>query len=437
MGKFALIFVSTLIFGMITYSHSLQNSLLSSQMQTTEAYNLTQAQNIAQSTAMVVVNRIRENDPLYTPPLDQEYRFPSDENFSGWAELQGEYRVQIQNQGDSLLVVKSTGRLDQTDYLVTVTMDHSKPIWEPNIPHAVFAGTSIEMNGSSTILGDVATNAVTAGSVYFKGNPQIKGDLTVGPGGDPYNVLEAPGWKGTKGWVEGELTSTNQPFEFALPPFPDFPPHSNPSGSISLSGFSPTTLDGSQLEQVYIPEISIKGDNTLTINTQGKDLKMHIGNLNIQQGHLEFTGGGNVTLLVEENMTLNGSSTINATGDPENLLTYYKGSEEIDFSGRTSFNSDLFAESADIVLAGSGGVQGDVITGGDQVTVRGAADAVSRVIYAPQSDVALTGSGSVRGSIVANSFSAEGASNVVFEGESGELPDIKLEDGETRILSWH
>lgn len=292
MGKYALIIVSTLIFAMVVYSHGLKNVLLSSHMQVAEGYKLTQAQNIAQSTAMVAVNNIREDNNSYVPGTDQILYFPDDENYESWGDLNGEYRVEIENSGDSLLIVRSHGRLDQTEYLVTVRLDNSNPMWQPNLTHAVFAGASIDMSGSSRILGDVGTNAVTAGAVHFSGNPKITGSLQIGPGGDPDQVLDAPDWKGTDSWVEGGVSSASQPFDFDLPPFPEFPPKNNTSEPIRLSGLASTTMSASELNNKYIPEINITGDNTLTIDTEGNDVKLHIGNLNIQQGHLEFTGGG-------------------------------------------------------------------------------------------------------------------------------------------------
>lgn len=437
MGKYAVIIVSTLIFAMITYSHGLKNVLLSSHTQVAQSYKMAQAQNIAQSTAMVAVNNIREDNTSYIPGADQVLYFPDSDNYESWGDLNGEYRVEIENSGDSLLTVRSEGRLDQTEYLVTVRLNQSDPLWQPNVTHAVFAGSRLDMTGSSSIIGDVGTNAVTAGAVHFNGNPQITGGLTVGPDGDPDEVLEAPDWKGNNDWIQGGLSSASEPFEFELPPFPEFPPQTNPANPINLSGLSSTTLPGSDLVNKYIPEIKITGDNTLTIDTQGNDMELHIGDLNIQQGHLEFIGGGEVTLKIEDNLTVNGSSTLNGPGDTDNLLTYYKGTNEVNLGGATDFNSDLFAETADIKLAGSGGLQGDVITGGDNVTITGAADAISRVIYGPNADVELTGSGSVRGSIVSDTFSARGNSSVTFEGDDSELPDIKLEEGETEILSWH
>lgn len=437
MGKYAIIIVSILIFAMITYSHGLKNILLSSHLQAVQGYKLTQAQNIAQSTAMVAVNNIRKDDSNYIPSTDQVLHFPDNDNYESWGDLNGEYRVEVENSGDSLITVRSEGRLDQTHYLVTVRLNNSNPMWQPNLTHAVFAGSNIDMSGSSEIVGDVGTNAITANSVHFSGSTNITGSLTVGPGGDPDEVLDIPSWRRKNDCVDGGVSSANQLFEFELPPFPEFPPQTNPTNPISLSGLASTTMSASELKNEYIPEIKITGNNTLTIDTEGNDLELHVGDLNIQQGHLEFTGGGEVTLKIEDNLTVNGSSTLNAPGETEDLLTYYQGSNEINLGGSTTFNADLFAETANITLAGSGGLQGDVITGGDNVTISGAADAVSRVIYAPNANVELTGSGKVRGSVVANTFSAIGNSSVIFEGGNSELPDIQLEEGETSILSWH
>ncbi|MEX0648812.1 MAG: hypothetical protein WEA56_12460 [Balneolaceae bacterium] len=439
MGKYAIIFVFTLIFALITYSHGLRNVLFTSQAQAVYGYSLTQAQNIAQSTAMIVVNRIREDDNSVIPPPDQVFHIPAGGNiYQSWEGMGGEFKIRVQNQGDSLLTIQSEGRFEERDYLVTVMLDKSDPLWDANLTHAVFAGSSVIMSGSSQIIGDVGTNAVTANAVTFSGNPHIDGSLLVGPGGDPDEVLDAPDWKGTNSWVSGGVTNLPQPLEFEIPPFPDFPPQTNPISDIVLTGGNSTTIPASEITGSYIPEIRIQSDNTLTIDTQGQDIELHIGNLNIQQGHLNFTGGGNVTMNVEDNITVSGSSTANSNGNTADMFINYKGTNSIDFAGATNVNSHFFAETADVSLAGSGGLQGHVITGGNNVTISGAAEAISRTIYAPNADVELTGSGSVRGSIVAETFRAVGNSQVYFEADlDSELPEIKLSDGEVAILSWH
>lgn len=137
MGKYAVIIVSTLIFAMVVYSHGLKNVLLSSHAQAAQGYNMTQAQNIAQSTAMVAVNNIREDNTNYIPASDQIIYFPDDNDYESWEDLNGEYRVQIENSGDSVITVESEGRLNQTEYLVTVRLDQSDPLWQPNVTHAV------------------------------------------------------------------------------------------------------------------------------------------------------------------------------------------------------------------------------------------------------------------------------------------------------------
>ncbi|HBQ60198.1 MAG TPA: hypothetical protein DD671_11410 [Balneolaceae bacterium] len=423
MGRFALFVVFGLTFALITYNHTLKSVMLSSQLEVTNGYTLTQAQNIAQSAAMIKVRQVGQGD---------------ESPISGtWEEMGGSYDVEIVQVADTMYV-RSTGLFEGNEYLVEVKLAVSDPIWTPDITHAVFAGSSMNMSGSASIIGDVGTNAITANAITFTGNPQITGGLVVGPGGDPEEVLNAPSWKGTDSWVSGGVSSASQPFQFELPPFVDFPPQTNPGGSISLSGGTSSIIKASSIGSSYIPAINISGDNTLTIDTEGNDVTLHVGDLNVQQGHIKFLGDGEVTLLVEDNITLNGSSTINDNSFSEKVMTYYRGDNEVDFAGATTFKSNFYAETANIKLAGSGGLQGHVITGGNNVEITGAAEAISRVIYAPNASVELTGSGSVRGSIVSNTFSATGASTVTFEEDNTtEMPEIKTESGSPNILYWN
>lgn len=430
MGRYALILVFAGTFALLVYSQGLKNAYLTSQHRVVNKINTIQAHNIAQSAAIIKVKQIIEGSD-YTS-IEGEW---SEEIFGQYP---GEYEVQITQAGD-ILTVLSSGKYGNVPSTVEVKMqiNATEQVWQPNLSHAVFAGSSIKMSGSSRIEGDVGTNSTNAGAVEMAWSTVITGSLSVGPGGNPDEVLKAANHN-VNASVHGGVTAASQEQVFELPPFYEYPSQANPLEPISVNWEGPFKLKASELNS-YIPSISISGSYTLEIDTEGEDIVLHVGDFNISQGHLKFKGGGKVTLLVEDKFTFGGSSTLNNDGDISDFMTYYKGNDDINIAGATNFNSHFYAETADVTLSGSGGLQGSIITGGDKVTISGAADAISRVVYAPNADIKITGSGSVKGSVVAKTFDASGAAEVIFESDSEyEIPDISLQDQITKpvIVYW-
>src|SRR6056297_2595420 len=104
MGKYALLLVSALIFSLLTYSYALKNALFQSNVRTVQSFSQNQAHNIAHSAAMVAFNEILNNsDTDFVPDLDDSYSYPNDGSFANWNELHGKYRLDMVNQGDSML----------------------------------------------------------------------------------------------------------------------------------------------------------------------------------------------------------------------------------------------------------------------------------------------------------------------------------------------
>lgn len=425
MGRYALLIVFAMTFALIIYSQGMKNVYLSSQYLVVEKIHSIQAQNIAQSAALMKVKAIDDSNDKSNVA-----------NYTSWPEMGGDYKINVSEVGDTI-TINTFGKYRTTEYPVTVKMAISEQTWAPNLSHAVFAGSSIKMSGSSRIEGDVGTNATGSNLVELTGNPRITGALTVGPGGDPSDVVKAPTYTDITTFVHGGVSASSQEQVFDLPPFYEFPDHTNTLPPITLQYNSKKDYTASELGS-YIPSINISGGWTLNIDTEGQDIVLHVGDFNISQGFINFTGGGKVTLLIENNFTFSGSSRLNDGGDVSDVMTYYKGTNELNIPGATKFNSNLYAESAEITLSGSGGLQGSIVTGGDKVTVSGAADALSRVVYAPNADVLITGSGSVKGSVVAKTFDASGAAEVIFESDSEyEIPDISLQNTKPVIVYWN
>ena len=128
---------------------------------------------------------------------------------------------------------------------------------------------------------------------------------------------------------------------------------------------------------------------------------------------------------------------------PLNLLIAYGGSTEFNVGGNQPINGNIFIKDADLQIIGSGNIDGNIITGGDRVDIRGDGGNNSRVIYAPKAHVTMTGSGKVNGSVVAKSFEGQGNFRVTYTTEFEDtLPDLDGGSGgggstEYNIAFWH
>jgi hypothetical protein len=433
--------VLALSFSLMLYSAGLRTTFFSAESESIRNFGQNQARNIAQSAAAIAVEKILdEDDEDLNPESDETLQFPlSLSAFEPWVQMQGSYRYTIQNQADTLIIVRSTGRYENTSYTVEVTLEMGSDEWEFQPRRAVFAGTRINLEGSARIRGHVATNATGVGMVNMGWSTQIDSSLAIGPGGVPVLTVINPR-PGNTNIGEGITTLTREE-TYPMPEFPDFPSAASVAASITVSGGGGVvTYSHTDFEGYYIPEIRIQGNRTIRMNVGNEDRVLYVGHLNIDQGHLEITGSGSLTIFVANNITLNGSSTLNRHGTPEQVFTFYKGASELSFAGSTTFKGGVFAETANIRIGGSGGIQGNIITGGSSVEIFGNAEANSRVIYAPNAHVQLTGAGRARGAIVSDRFSAIGAATVTFTSNlDAEIPPLKGGGGggrKARVRNW-
>lgn len=436
MGKYTFIIVLIMTFGLIVYNQLLQRNLLISEEELVERYTGGQAQSIAQSAGMVAWRKISDGE------LD-------DLDFSGtytaWPNIETGYYAYELIDEDSLLTLNAKGRFGEEDYTVSIELiagANEDEFWNPNLPWAVFSKSDITLTGSARVVGNTGTNATHNGAVDLAWSTSIDSSLQVGPGGNINDVVDQANFH--SGNVAGEILNLEREQEYELPQFIEYPPKTTHMPPINMTWENTgSTLSPAEYDGKYIPSLNISGGWTLNIDTGGEDRVLHVGDLNIQQGHVNVVGDGKLTIIAENELEFNGSSTFNSGGDQNKVFTYYGGEDELNFAGATNFNGSVYARDANIRIGGSGGIQGHIITGGDEVTINGAAEAISRALFAPNAHVELTGSASVTGSIISNSFSAVGNARVYFSSDFDEsLEELKLEnsgDGPPQytILSWY
>ena len=297
----------------------------------------------------------------------------------------------------------------------------------PSVPETdiVFARENISLKGSSKITGDVGTNAVEAGSVDFAWSAGIDGDLLIGPEGDWTKVVNSAR-PDPKENVRGEIAPLPSVREYPLPKFPEFPDLED-KGDLTAGWKSdvPCVIEKSGSYG------NIDVTNKLTVNVGEEDIKIVADNLSVTGSGrilINRTGGGRLILYVADRLELANSGKINPEGSPEDVFLYYAGDEALNFGGSTSVNGSLFAEKADVVLTGSGGITGHIVTGGNTVNLSGNAQADAGVIYAPQATLTVSGSGGIRGAVIVRSLELSGSALIQY--------DDSMDPGFFEQLDW-
>lgn len=435
MGRYALIIVMALSFAILLFGQGNRTVRFASGQTVIETHAIQQSKNIAQSAALYLIRELTDddNDDLI-PQANQSISVPQSAGiFLDWAIMEGAYRYRIINQDDSLVILTTVGRYGEQTYTLEAWFDYETATWDPDLSKAVFSNAGIELEGSARIRGHAGTNATSFQSVKLAWSTKIDSSLVIGPGGNISTTVQQSNFQ--QGNVGLEIGNVPAPVNYPLPEFPDFPSKTLLGHELIVTGGTdPPMLTPADYDGYFIPTLRILGNRTVTIFVGDTDRTLHVGNLDVQQGHINIIGNGQLTIYAEDNITLGGSSTINNTRTSDKMFTYYKGTNAINFGGSTTWRGGMYAETANIHIGGSGGITGNIITGGSSVTVTGNAEAHSRVIYAPNAHVELSGSGRVRGAVVAGHFKATGATYVQFtDNFNDSFPDFS---GDGRTLTF-
>lgn len=435
MGKYALLLVSALIFSLLTYSYALKNALFQSNARTVQSYSINQAQNIAQSAVMLAFNSIsNDSDSPFVPDEGETYSYPSANNFEEWSELHGNYRVDMINQGDTLLTLQSTGQFEETEYIVSVGLlkNNGLSSWDGAlIDKAVHSENDIDMGGGF-IDGDVSLNN-TQGDLDLKGS--ITGNFFFYDEGVETGIVSS-----NDGGIAGDIINMPEKIEHQDPVFPPFPKSYMP---VEDNGNS-TYLYVSQIKGKRFSNFTTKKNTT--INVKDEDVILYADNIDLSGG-LTIEGEGTLSIYVENKIDL-GNGDINAGNGSEHLGIYYNGTNDIKYNGNGSFSGLLFArnDGVNIDIGGNPTFTSHIIhTGENSEIVLNGTPGVSSLIYAPKSSVSLKGTGQkdlqFQGAIVSDTFSANGKASVIYNADfASTLPSLNQEsdgDGTFKISYWN
>ena len=253
-------------------------------------------------------------------------------------------------------VVKATGNAGQAERTVQCLLRQQSPF-----DAAIFTDGSITLHNSGEVDWynydsddvnfKVATNSTKNGSVSLKNSSLINGDVAVGPGSDPDDVISAS--SGAK--IEGETSSLPEERDLELPTVPFWLQYLPSDGKIK----SDTVLYHSG----KYSEIDLKSNNKITV--VGDIILYVTGDLILgNSAELEIAEDSSLTLYLEGDIESKNSSKINnETKIPQNLQIYgLEGCDKMNFKNSSDFYGTIYAPNADIIVHNSVDIYGSIVS---------------------------------------------------------------------------
>ena len=340
---------------------------------------------------------------------------------------------------NGLINIVSTGSFGNVQVPVTISINENIILGAPGIPGipdtpltdfdmALFSNGYITMYGSASVTGRTGTNSTIADSITMDGGTKISGDLIIGPGANINNVLNIPSWAQTSTFVTGQISNLPKIRQYTLPQYPTFPTITPDNAVLNVGPWPQQTYTISS--DGYYSSINLSQGGVLTIDVSSNNRIIRVGSLNMPQGFIILNGSHNLTLYVDNSISLSGGSIVNCTssgkkyslGNPSQLIMYYSGSNTITIANGNSFVGSIYAQNANIDLSGGGYVLGNVITGGSSVKMSGGSTANVQAIFAPNADFVLTGGGTLYGAVIAKTFYTDGDGKIIYSNSINNFP---------------
>ncbi|MFD1066572.1 pilus assembly PilX N-terminal domain-containing protein [Oceanobacillus locisalsi] len=237
-----------------------------------------------------------------------------------------------------------------------------------------------------------------------------------------------------------------------LPPFPDIPAGYSVLPDTEVNGFH-VVNDGSLLitdyrannytlnmdDNLAFKNMAFNANRVLNIHTGDSDKAIVVDHLDMENGHINITGTGKLTIYVTDRITFGSGSTINNHGDVKQLDIFLEGNQELKLAGSQTIFGSVYAENGEIDLGAGAGVKGNIFSGGNHIKISGGSWAAPTLIFAPNAEVSLTGGAAVRGAIIAHSYHMSGGATMIWEelqytegpissgGISGDVEEVQLE----------
>lgn len=208
------------------------------------------------------------------------------------------------------------------------------------------------------------------------------------------------------------------------------------NGALKMSGGTPYTLVMN--EDMYLKEVTVDNNLTLTIDLKGQDRKLYVDTFNIIQGHIRLINPGKLELIVKDSFALKGQVNQDRTKDL--LSIKYKGNKAITLTGESNINGSLYllnTPSFKVGNIGGGGVRGDlVIFNNAAIEFTGGSMNSESLILAPYSSLKMTSGAAVKGNIIIDRLNLENGSVTPPTQDSGSWEVVGEEVTEVEIPTY-
>ena len=263
------------------------------------------------------------------------------------------YSYTVTDNLDSSYTIQSTGNSDHAQRTISCTLQLQGPF-----EAAIFTEQYLYMKNGATVDWynydaddrdmQIGTNSTEPSSVVLKNTSIINGNIAVGMGGNPDDVIVANG-----ATINGETFTLTQIYE--LPPV-TVPESLESSPSLGTIRDNTTITSSAQYSSIRLPankKITIEGDVTLYIT--GDTI---LGN----SAELQIADNASLTLYLGGDFEGKNSSMVNNLNmDPHKLKIYGLDScTSIGFKNSTDLYGAIYAPNADVVMFNSADMYGAV-----------------------------------------------------------------------------
>ena len=342
------------------------------------------AADAALTKALYEINQQLQSGQIDNDNLPQELNVSLDGSDSSFS-------YQISQQIDGTYVIEATGTSNEAQRTVQSTLWISNPF-----DFAILTVNGIDMYDSSLIdwynytAGDsamkIGTNSTDSAAVDLKNFVTINGDVVIGAGGDPDEVVNT--YTGTI--ITGDISAQTR--TVTLP-------------SVSVPAYLEAMSSGGEIK------------NNTTLTSSGKYDAIDLGN------NKTLTVRGNVEIYITGDIDLGNSSVIEIDDSfPDSSLTIHlSGNVEGKNSSNVSNNTETPSKCKIYGL--------DTCTNMD---FKNSSD-FHAVVYAPQADIVFHNSVSIYGSLIGKSLNLKSSSNLYYD---ASLRDLQNELVSMKIRRW-
>ncbi len=285
--------------------------------------------------------------------------------------------------------IESTGTSGQSTKKVFCSLKLQGPF-----EAAIFTQNGITLYNSAEVEGynygedenklQIGTNSTQSGAITIKNSATVDGDVVVGMGGNPSDVID------NNGTITGQTNTLPQEY--------DMPPITVPNWLLSLPSSGTVKNDTTIYSSAKYDSIDLNSGKTITIN-------------------------GNVIIYVTGEMILKNSSEL-LIGEDSSLTIYLGGN----FEGKNSSNINNNTKiPKNLQIYG--------LDGCESMLFHNSSDLYG-TIYAPNANVEMDNSADVYGSVIAKNFDQKNSADFFYD---ASLRDVSIHDEAVYfvVTEWH